>query len=129
MPLANGNGTGKRVLLVEDHAAFREAFASLLESNPNIETVLQAESVSEGRKAGANNKLDVAVVDSFLPDGDGVDLIGDLREVTPHLPVLMLTVCMDPEQHARALEAGAKKVLTKATDFSDVATWIAKLAD
>ncbi len=59
-----------RVLLVEDHAAFREALAFLLGREPDIEVVAQAGSLAEARKA-IDGRLDVAVVDLGLPDGDG----------------------------------------------------------
>ena len=67
----------KRVLLVEDHAAFREALAKVLEWNAGFEKVTQAGSLSEGlARAGAlDGDLDVAVVNLGLPDGDGRDLI------------------------------------------------------
>ena len=59
----------KRALLVEDHAAFREALAKVLEWEAGFEKVLQAGSLSEGlARAG------VLDGDLGLPDGDGPDL-------------------------------------------------------
>ncbi len=60
-----------RVLLVEDHAAFREALAFLLNREPDLEVAAQAGSLAEARKALPQGGFDVAVVDLGLPDGDG----------------------------------------------------------
>ena len=66
-----------RVILVEDHAAFRDALTSLLNMQPDLEVVGHAGSLAEGRAALALEEVDVAVVDVFLPDGNGVELYWD----------------------------------------------------
>src|SRR5215204_3507579 len=74
-----------RLLLVEDHASFREATASVFEREPGFEVVGQAGSLAEARKMledGAS-EADVALVDLGLPDGYGGDLIKELRAADP----------------------------------------------
>ena len=63
----------RRVLLVEDHAAFRGALITMLNMQPDLEVVGQAGSLAEGRAAAALKEIDVAVVDVFLPDGNGFE--------------------------------------------------------
>ena len=84
----------KRALLVEDHAAFREALAKVLEWEAGSEKVPQAGSLSEAlARAGLlDGNLDVAVVNLGLPDGDGADLISQMRGTEPDVPVLVLTL-------------------------------------
>jgi hypothetical protein len=67
----------RRVLLVEDHAAFRQALTDVLNMQPDLEVVGRAGSLAEGRTAAAAlvEEVDVAVVDVFLPDGNGVELV------------------------------------------------------
>ena len=72
----------KRVLLVEDHAAFHEALTTLLNMEPDLEVVGRADSLAEGRAAAALEEVDVAVVDVFLPDGNGVELVRELRRAS-----------------------------------------------
>ena len=62
----------RRVLLVEDHAAFRDALTTLLNMQPDLEVVGRVGSLAEGRAALALEEVDVAVVDVFLPDENGV---------------------------------------------------------
>src|SRR5215213_10312838 len=66
-----------RVMLVEDHAAFRQSLAALLEREPDLSVVAQAGTIAQARKI-IDTPLDVAVLDLALPDGDGRDLIGEV---------------------------------------------------
>lgn len=73
-----------RVLLVDDHGSFRRALAMYLEREADLEVVGEAGSVAEGcGLAREGVRFDVAVVDLGLPDGDGVDLIRELRRHQP----------------------------------------------
>src|SRR3712207_43182 len=110
----------RRVLLVEDHAAFRQAFMTMLNMQSDLEVVGQAGSLAEGRAAAALEVVDVAVVDVFLPDGNGVELVRELRQANPHLPIVILTAGLDPELHALAFEAGADEVCLKATGIEEI---------
>ena len=118
-----------RVLLVEDHAAFREALAKVLQWEAGFEKVPQAGSLSEGlaRTGVLDGDLDVAVVNLGLPDGDGTDLIARLRRTEPDVPVLVLTLSRDPARHARALEAGAERVLTKDASIEEIVDAVRRL--
>ena len=94
-----------RVLLVEDHAIFRELFASTFAREPGFEVVAQAGALAEAR--GVLEGVDVAVLDLRLPDGEGTDLIGELREKNPNAAALILTASLDAGVYARAVAAGA----------------------
>ncbi len=101
-----------RVLLVEDHAAFREALAFLLGRESDIEVVAQAGSLAETREA-LGGRFDVAVVDLGLPDGDGRELIGELRQASSGTLVLVLSATIEPEHLDDLRKAGADAVLAK----------------
>ena len=109
----------KRVLLVEDHAAFHEALTTLLNMEPDLEVVGRADSLAEGR-AAALEEVDVAVVDVFLPDGNGVELVRELRRADPHVLIVILTGGVDPQLHALAFEAGADEVCLKAAGIEEI---------
>ena len=110
----------RRVLLVEDHAAFREALMTMLNMQPDLEVVGQAGSLAEGRAAAALEVVDVAVVDVFLPDGNGVELVRELRRADPHVSIVILTAELDPELHALAFEAGADEVCVKTEGIEEI---------
>jgi DNA-binding NarL/FixJ family response regulator len=88
-----------KVMLVEDDTAFREAFAFVLSNEQELEVVAQAGSLAEAREAldgGLQVRLDVALLDLALPDGDGTDLIGELRRSNPAIKVIVLSATIWP---------------------------------
>ena len=111
----------KRVLLIEDHALFRESLALLLEWRMQVESV-QAGSLDEGRRALSvvNGTGDLAIIDLDLPDGDGSELIEQLHETRPDVPILAFTADESPVRRARALEAGADEVLSKMSPVEQI---------
>lgn len=123
----------KRILLIEDHASFRQALAFMLEREPNLEVVGQAGSLAEARARardlGTADGFDVAVVDLLLPDGDGADLIGELRKANPHFSAIVLTGNFDPESLQKAREAGAEEVLRKNLPLTELVEKIKRMGD
>src|SRR5215212_10288020 len=103
-----------RVMLVEDHAAFRQSLAALLSQEPDIEVVAQAGSLAQARKM-LHTPLDVAVLDLSLPDGDGRDLIGELRQSNAGISILVLSVMLGPSHIEEVLKAGADAVFGEFT--------------
>jgi two-component system nitrate/nitrite response regulator NarL len=117
-----------RVLLVEDHASFRQALAFMLEREPGFEVAGQVGSLSEARELDekALEKVEVAIVDLALPDGDGLDLIEDFSS-QPRTMTLVLSASLEPGRFARAVEAGASGVLHKSTPIKDIVEAVRKL--
>ena len=109
-----------RVLLVDDHASVRQSLAILLDREPDISVVDQAGSLAAARAALAEKEVDLAVVDLGLPDGDGVELVPDVRAANPDAAVLILTAVTDRRHLARAIEAGAAGVLNKAAALDEI---------
>jgi two-component system response regulator DesR len=117
-----------RVMLVEDHTAFRQALAFVLAREPDLEVVAQAGSLAEAREALADGRLDVAVLDLLLPDGDGTELIGELRRSSPGVSVLVLSAAMGPGDLDEVVKDGADAVLDKVKSPSTIAQEVRRLA-
>jgi DNA-binding NarL/FixJ family response regulator len=100
-----------RVLLVDDHADFRQAFTGLLEGQPDIEVVGTAGSLAEARRKLSG--VDVALLDRGLPDGDGLELIGGLRALNPGARVFVISSTEEELHPTDAIEAGADGVIDK----------------
>ncbi len=111
----------KRVLLIEDHALFRESLALLLEWRLGLESI-EAGSLAEGRRvlSAAKGMTDFAIIDLDLPDGDGSELIERLHQTEPDVPILAFTADLSLVRRTRALEAGADEVLAKATPVEQI---------
>ena len=118
----------QHLLLVEDHASFRQTLARVFDQEPEFEVVAQAGSLSEARRVMEGREVDLGVIDLSLPDGEGVELIEYLREANPLFAALVLTASVDREDHARAVEAGAAGVLHKSADVDEILDATRRLA-
>ena len=102
-----------RIMLVEDNADYRHLMTALLGRESDLEVVAQVGSLAEARSHAATVGFDVAVLDLSLPDGNGADLIADLREANPSVAVVILSASLDSRNLQRATEAGADEILDK----------------
>ena len=104
-----------RILMVDDRIDFRLAFVGLLEGHQDLKVVSQAGSLAEARTMLEG--VDVALIDRGLPDGDGLELMGDLREVNPGARVFVISSTVEmihPKDAPKdAIEAGADGVIDK----------------
>jgi DNA-binding NarL/FixJ family response regulator len=112
-------------MLVDDHLAFRQPLAFLLEQEPDLIISGQAGTLAEARPLLA--AADIALIDLQLPDGEGTALIPDLHAGNPHASALVLTASASPLTTARAVDAGAAGVLHKSRPVSEVVAAIRRL--
>lgn len=116
-----------RVMLVEDHAAFRQALAFMLNRESDMTVVRQAGTVAEAREDMSG--VDVAVVDINLPDGTGIELISDLRRANPEGMVLVLTASSNRSEMAQAVETGAAGLMQKTAPIDEITAAIRRLGE
>jgi DNA-binding NarL/FixJ family response regulator len=121
----SGEDQTVRVVLIEDHSVVRQALAIALELEAGFEVVAQAGSVAESREF--SNEVDVAIIDLGLPDGDGIQVIKELREKNPNIITLVLSATSDRTQLARAVEAGAAGLLHKSTPLEEITQAVRRL--
>jgi DNA-binding NarL/FixJ family response regulator len=114
-----------RILLVEDHAAVREAIAAMFMREADFDVVGQAASLAEARTLLED--VDIAIVDLGLPDGFGGDLIEELRRTNPGAQALVLTAGIDRSEIARAVQSGAAGALNKAASMDEVVEAVRRL--
>lgn len=125
----DSKGSPTRILLVDDHASFRQALAFMFEREAEFEVVAQAGSIAEAQtiKDGALKEIDVAVIDLALPDGDGMDLIEKFSSGGVRTTTLVLSASVDPGRLARTVEAGASGVLHKSTPIKEIVDSLRRL--
>ena len=106
----------KRVLIVDNHDLFRQVLAVVLGQYTDLKESLQAHSLSEARRilGGLDGRIDLAIVDLDISDGSGTELVKELRDAQPDVPVLAITAGRSLQLRARALQAGADQVLSTA---------------
>ena len=118
-----------RVMIVEDHADFRELMKVLLDGQPDIDLLTQAGSVTEARAQAARFELDVVLLDLGLPDGSGADLIAVLRRASHHVKILVLSASLDPSGIEKARRAGADMIMDKLTPVGEVLATVRRLGN
>ncbi len=107
-----------RLLLVDDHASFRQSLALAFRFESDFTLAAQAGSLAEARtKLGG---VDVAILDIELPDGKGIELIRELRQLNPTCMVLMLTSSTSDRDLAAAVEAGAAGFIHKTAPLDEI---------
>jgi DNA-binding response OmpR family regulator len=103
----------KRVIVVEDHSAFAQALELVLEKREGAEVIL-ARKVEEGRALiRGDGRPDLVVLDLMLPDGDGAELVEEVRRRHPGTPVAILSAREDVAEAAS--RAGADEAIRKDT--------------
>ena len=117
------------ILFVEYHSAFRQAASYLLDQEEDLEVVSQVGSVAEGREKMAQGGIDVAVVDIPLPDEGASNLVRELHEANPSVPVLVMTHIEDEEVDKKFLEAGASEVLPKSMTYEEILAAVRRFGD
>jgi CheY-like chemotaxis protein len=132
LPLREGFGMGKRILLVEDNAEFRQVFIRALGLALAAEeldfTFVESGSMAEARERLRDGGLDAALIDVTLPDGNGLDLVREIKEGSPDgIPTLVLTAGLDHSVAARAIEAGAQGAQSKAVSMPETAEAVKRL--
>ena len=118
-----------RVMLVEDHADFRGLMEVLFGRQPDIELLAQAGSLAEARERAAEFEFEVAILDLGLPDGNGADLIADLRRTSPGVRVMVLSASLDPAGIEKATRLGADEIMDKLTPVVEVLATVRHLGN
>jgi DNA-binding NarL/FixJ family response regulator len=103
------------------------AFLFAQDEESDLEVVAQAGSLAEARAALLDGHLDVAVLDLGLPNGDGSELIGEMRRANPGVLVVVLSAAMGPGHVEEVVRAGAESVLDKVESIPTIAEEVRRL--
>lgn len=101
--------------IVDDHGIVRQGLRALL-NQPGIEVVGEAESGSEAIRLAQTLQPDVMLLDIRMKDGDGLQSLPQIKAVSPHTSVIILTTYANPAYLARAISGGAAGYLSKETN-------------
>ncbi len=117
-----------RIVIADDHTIMREGLKRILQEVDDIEVVGEAvdgfEVLATVRKAG----FDLLLMDLSMPGRSGVDLIRQIKDEAPKLPILVLTMHEEEQYAVRAIRAGASGYLTKESAGTQLVTAIRKVA-
>jgi len=113
-----------RVMLVDDHPAFRTGLAALIENEPDLKVVAEAGNGTEALQIFQERLPDVVLMDLRLPGMGGVETTMAIRKQFPEARVIILTTFDTDEDIYRAIQSGAKSYLLKDTPNVELAATI-----
>jgi DNA-binding NarL/FixJ family response regulator len=102
-----------RVLLVDDHALFREGLASIIALQPDLEVVGQAGDGLEAIIKARELKPDLILMDIQMPGCDGLEATSQIKTEQPDTTIVILTVRDEEEKLFQAIKCGAQGYLLK----------------
>lgn len=109
-----------RVLIVDDHEIFRHGLRDLINSMEGFQVVAEAGSCKNALALAEQRPIDLVVLDMYLPDGDGIEVTRQLRQITPPPRVIILSAVIYDDTLVDAILAGAQGYLTKDMPASDI---------
>ena len=125
----------KRILLVEDDASFGMVFAyavrkSLADEGLGVAFV-EASTLAEARERLREGGLDAALIDVWMPDGNGLELVEEINDggVGSPIPIMMLTASLDTSVAGWAIEQGARGALSKFASMPETIAAIRRLTN
>ena len=116
-----------RVLLVDDHALFRQGLRSLLESE-GMRVIGEAANGREALRFAADTHPDVILMDIQMPELDGVKATQNILEIDPSAKVIMITMYRQDRYVFEAVKAGARGYVLKDADSSALLDAIRRVA-
>jgi DNA-binding NarL/FixJ family response regulator len=102
-----------KVMLVDDHPLFRQGIKRVVESEPDMTVVGEAEDGIQAVEMATRLAPDVLITDINLPGKNGLQITRDLTEVLPEIAIIVLTAFDDDEQIFHAMRAGASAYFSK----------------
>src|ERR1044072_9126486 len=118
-----------RILLADDHKLMRSVLRLLLERQPDMTVVAEADDGREAVEKTASLKPDVAVLDIAMPNLNGIEACLQITQSNPAIAIVMLSMHSDESYVLRALKAGARAYLLKDSAESDLVRAIHAVAE
>jgi two-component system, NarL family, response regulator DevR len=117
-----------RIFLLDDHEVVRLGLRELLEEQPDLAVVGEAETAAEALRRLPALRPDVAILDARLPDGSGIDVCRQVRSIDPSIAALILTSYDDDDALLAAILSGAAGYVLKQIRGTDLVSAIRRVA-
>lgn len=117
-----------KVLLADDHAIVRDGLKQILADTEDLAVAGEAADGHEVLKKMREQDWDIIVLDISMPGRSGLELIREIKNEKPGLPILILSMHQEEQYALRALRAGASGYLTKESDAEQLISVIRKVA-
>ena len=119
----------KRILIVDDHEVLREGVKRIFEKEAVATTFGEASTGHEALKLAREADWDIVVLDLSLGERSGLEVLKELKQIRPRLPVLILSMHTEVQFARRAFKAGASGYITKDSPRSELIKAINKVVN
>lgn len=117
------------VAMIEDHTILVDSLSLMLRYESDIDFLGSASTISKGQSLVEETNPDVLLLDVGLPDGSGLDLIPEVKRVSPDTNIVVLTSLSDETTLMRVIDSGISGFVSKNSQLSDLMETIRKAAD
>jgi RNA polymerase sigma factor (sigma-70 family) len=109
-----------RVLIADDHPLFRDGLRAMLVAAAETELVGEATTGDEAIAQAADQQPDVLLMDLQMPGTNGIEATRLIRQTSPHIAILVVTMFSDDDSVFAALRAGAQGYVLKGADRAEL---------
>lgn len=115
-------GTRIRILLADDHTILRAGLRMMLNAQPDMEVIGEAQDGKQAINATIHLQPDIVLMDITMPDMGGIEATRQIKRIAPEVKVLVLTMHENDEYVFQALRAGASGYILKEAADTELIT-------
>jgi DNA-binding NarL/FixJ family response regulator len=119
----------KRILIIDDHEIVRDGLKKILIEQRDNRIFGEASSAPEALRLVAEQDWDLVVLDLSLGGRSGLEVLKELKQIRPRLPVLILSMHSEEQYARRAFKAGAAGYITKDSPRAELVRAINKVVE
>ena len=116
-----------KILIADDHSLIREGLKKILKGASDMRVTAEAQNSQEVLEQARRTSLDLVVLDISFPGRSGLEILKDLKQEYPKLPVLILSMHPEDRFAVRALKSGASGYVTKESAVEELIKAIRKV--
>ncbi len=117
-----------RIIIADDHAIFREGLKQVIETTVDMTVVDEAVNGQELLSKVQGKEYDIVILDITMPGRNGLDVLVELKNIRPKLPVLVLSMHPEEQFALRAYKSGASGYLTKSSPSTELLDALYKIS-
>ena len=117
-----------RILCIDDHQVVRDGVRRIFDEKAIAAEIGEASTAAEAPLLVSRHDWDIVILDISLGGKSGLDVLKEIKNLRPHLPVLIFSMHSDEVYARRAISAGAQGYLTKGSSSDDLFSAINKVA-
>lgn len=116
-----------KILIADDHAIVREGLKQIVAEEKDMQVTGEAANAFELMELLKSKEWSIVVLDINMPGKSGLEALKDIKQIYPHLPVLILSMFSEDQYGLRAIKAGASGYLKKVSAPTELVTAIRKI--